>query len=360
MKEKVVIHWFRQDLRLSDNPALSMAAKLGTVLPIYIWDDTLEKDQQLGAASRVWLHYSLTALNESLGQALQVFKGAPLDILRTLCQQYTVTDICYNTVYSPYLQAKDTVIKAALLADGIGVHTYNASLLWDPEKIKKEDGNLYTVFTPFYRKGCLGSAAPEKPLARVNVGMHQGDKAAALRIEDLSLLANESWYKTLMGYWTVGEAGAQQVLASFLKDGIQDYKKGRNFPDKKNASRLSVYIRFGEISVRQIWHTIQQLPQDKNTDHFCSELGWREFSYYLLFHHPDLNTENLQRQFDKFPWLYDAEKLQAWQRGQTGAPQAVLEKANVRLGIEYPFPIVDFEKTRMIAENAFEALKETL
>ena len=121
----------------------------------------------------------------------------------------------------------------------------------------------------------------------------------------------------------MGEDAAQNRFDIFIKSGLKGYKEGRNYPGLENVSRLSPHIHFGEISVNQIWHKIQQLDSKNIADdaaHFLSEIGWREFSYYLLYYFPDLRTKNFQTKFDKFPWQKNAAFLKAWQHGKTGYP----------------------------------------
>lgn len=105
-----------------------------------------------------------------------------------------------------------------------------------------------------------------------------------------------------------------------MSEGIHHYKKGRDFPALGSVSRLSPYLHFGQISPHQVWHRVHQLPSDHNVDHFCSELGWREFAYNLLYHNPKLPEENLVSKFDAFPWKKDEKSFAAWKKGQTGIP----------------------------------------
>ena len=124
----------------------------------------------------------------------------------------------------------------------------------------------------------------------------------------------------MMRPWLPGEQGAADRLSQFLHEGIDDYKEGRNYPAKGHVSRLSPHLHFGELSPNQVWYASSALYDDANLDHFLSELGWREFSYHLLYANPDMQTQNLQHRYDRFPWQRDSEKLKRWQRGQTGYP----------------------------------------
>jgi len=125
--------------------------------------------------------------------------------------------------------------------------------------------------------------------------------------------------------WDISEAAAHTRLDEFVMDDLQDYREGRNFPNKPNVSRLSPYLHFGQISPNIAWHRASEagafVTNEQSLDTFLSELGWREFSNYLLYHFPKLPTDNLQARFDLFPWAENTDAdLKAWQRGNTGYP----------------------------------------
>jgi|TARA_Y200000002_G_scaffold169950_1_gene140169 deoxyribodipyrimidine photo-lyase len=318
MSKSIAIMWFRQDLRLSDNPALLAASKHENILPIYILDDENAGEMKMGAASRFWLHHSLNSLKSSLPE-LCVYQGDAIEIIDSLSKRYTIEAIYWNRCYEPWRISRDKIIKEKMHKQDIHVESFNASLLWEPWTIFKEDKTPYKVFTPFYRKGCLKSTPPRQVLPQPS-SLNGVIDNQALTIDMLNLLPENRWDIELAKHWEIGEKGAQVALARFIDNGLSNYKKGRNFPAKKHTSHLSVHIHFGEISVHQIWDQIQSLPSDDNTDHFCSELGWREFSYSLLYQQPELPTKNLQTKFDNFPWQNNPMLLDAWRKGKTGFP----------------------------------------
>lgn len=315
-----VIHWFRQDLRLSDNPSLAAAAKHGAIMPLYILDDSNFGDYSLGAASRCWLHYSLHALDKQLDGKLIIQQGDPMTILQKLIKKHDIAAVYWNRCYEPWQIKRDKKLKATLQAHGIRTISENASLLWEPWEIKNKQGENYKVFTPFYRKGCLGHIPPRTPIQVPRKPTYITDKSISLTIEDLALLPTTHWDKEMMRNWSVGEEAAKKRLQQFIRHGLAQYKEGRNFPAKAYTSRLSPHLHWGEISPNQIWYTIKKLPQDENTDCFLSELGWREFSYSLLYYYPSLPKENLQQKFNNFPWQKSKKLLNAWQQGLTGYP----------------------------------------
>lgn len=320
MAKNTVICWFRNDLRLADNPALYEAAKAGDVLPIYILDDTYAAHHAAGAASRVWLHHSLEALNVSLNGKFSIYRGDPLSILPQLIASYNVSDIFWNRCYEPSSIQRDKDIKL-LLQKQTNVQTFNGSLLWEPWEVLKSDGTAYKVFTPFYRNGCLNAKPPRSPLPIPSALSLIRDDKHSISLSELELLPSRPWGNEMMKFWKAGEEGAQAALTHFLHKGIEHYKEGRNFPAKNYVSRLSPHLHFGEISPNQLWHSALLKGDNSNVDHFCSELGWREFSYSLLHHYPHLPEKNLRESFDRFPWRDDDEgALSRWQKGQTGIP----------------------------------------
>ena len=319
MTENIAIHWFRQDLRLSDNPALYKAASHGKVLPLFILDDGNAGDYTMGSASRMWLHHSLKSLNNSLGGNLSVYHGNPIYILDEILTRFDINAIYWNRCYEPWRIDRDKKIKDHL-KKSINVESCNGSLLWEPWTIKKDDGTHYKVFSPFYRKGCLQAERPRKFIPSPSNVKYLRDNDGSVNLNQLKLLPILCWNKKLEPNWSIGEKGAHTRFQHFIKEGLSQYKDGRNLPAKPYVSRLSPYLHFGEISPNQLWHTVKSISDDKHIDHFCSELGWREFSYSQLYHNPDLPTKNLQPKFNSFPWANDSEVLRAWEKGLTGIP----------------------------------------
>ena len=324
MTVKKSIHWFRQDLRINDNPSLNSASQFDTFLPIYILDDVNSGEFSMGAASRWWLHHSLKKLNENLNGKLLIYKGNPSEILKKLVEENEITHISWNRCYEPWRIERDKDIKKELEDKDIKVESFCGSLLWEPWKISKDDGTPYRVFTPYYKKGCLNSYEPRFPIQAPNLENIYSNNVMSDGLDSLSLLPDINWYGGLEDDWNPGEEGAEYNLDKFLKQGLINYKEGRNFPSQEFVSRLSPHLHFGEISPNEVWYRAKTKETtngiEKSLAHFHSELGWREFSYYLLYHFPDLPKKNFQSKFDIFPWKKNKELLKLWQKGQTGYP----------------------------------------
>lgn len=317
----IAIHWFRQDLRLSDNPALCDAVQSGHLLPIYIVDEASEDAVALGGASRCWLHHSLEALDQQLQGHLQVYRGKADEVLRHLCEQHPVASVHWNRCYEPWRIARDSRIKQMLQDLDIQARSHNGSLLWEPWHILKKDQTPYKVYTPYYRRGCLLSGKPPRtPQSGPGNIQFAAGEFDGLATERLQLLPRHPWHAAMMCHWQVSEGAAHERLQNFLEQAIPHYQQGRDFPGQQAVSGLAPYLHWGQISPHQIWQQLQYRENDDNLEHFQRELAWREFSYYQLYHFPTLPSQNLQPKFDHFPWQWQSPLIQRWQQGQTGYP----------------------------------------
>lgn len=316
--------WFRQDLRLNDNPALRAAVAEGTIVPIYILDDVNAGAWQLGAASRVWLQRSLAALDKSLDGKLSIFRGDARAVIAGLVNSLPIDAVFWNRCYEPWRIERDAQIKNDLAALAIETRSFNASLLWEPWTVSKNDGTPYRVFTPYYRNGCLSLAAPRAPLVRSDNIRRQASRLPdSLSLQALAPQPARNWQRRMLADWQIGEAAAHQKLDAFCASTLDHYRKGRDSPALASTSRLSPHLHFGEISPQQAWHRVAQTAMHLDNEgaaHFQRELAWREFSYYLLYHYPQLPVKNFNPRFDGFQWLEETSALGDWQRGKTGFP----------------------------------------
>ena len=329
-----VIVWFRDDLRLADNPALSTAAASGRpLLAVFVHDEKTEGLRPLGGAALWWLHGALEALSDGLaarGGRLFFFRGPAADLIERLAVDSRAAAIYWNRRYDEAGQLVDKKLKAALRQRGLVVESFNGHLLHEPWTMAKQ-GKPFRVFSAFWRAACRLGAPPRPIPAPQTLSFSVLPPALGARVVALADLALEpkspDWAGGLRATWQRGEPGAQACLERFLTGGLPGYAANRDRPDKPNTSRLSPYLRFGNISVRQVWHAAMAAMVSRDSgigeqdlEKFLSELGWREFSYHLLHHHPDLARRNLRARFDFTPWRMDPVALRAWQHGQTGYP----------------------------------------
>ncbi len=324
-----ILVWFRRDLRLKDNPAISQAAALRRpVIPVFIWAPEEEKPWSMGAASRWWLHHSLEALDQDLrkvGSRLLLRSGPSLAVLQALVKETGATSVFWNRVYDPALIARDTLIKDSLRHDDLHVESGNSLLLFEPWTVKTQTGQPYQVFTPYWR-ACLAQPEPARPLEAPTRFLAPSFWPNSELLESWCLKPTVHWTAGLEKFWTPGERGAQARLKQFLPKAAA-YHDERNRPDHSGTSRLSPHLHFGEIGPRQIWHALHRaITQGKQPglfrggETFLKEIGWREFAHHLLFHFPKTSEEPLNARFENFPWRADKKDLQAWQRGKTGFP----------------------------------------
>ncbi len=322
------ILWFRQDLRLDDNPALSAAADAGApLICVYVHDDVSDGLEPLGGASKWWLDHSLKSLDADLkskGQRLILRRGAAGDVIAKLVEETGAARVFWNRMYEPAAVARDKAIKTSLGEAGIEVESFNGRLLFEPWEVETKSGDYYKVFTPFWRaaraQGVSRGADPApKALPKPVRGVDSD------HLPDWALLPKKpDWAGGLRDTWTPGETGAHERLDAFVENGLKSYADRRNLPAVDGTSRLSPHLHYGEISPHRIWDRVTRYIENggkrDQADVFLSEIGWREFSASLLFHNPGLPDDPLKAEFAKFPWRDDKKSLTAWQKGQTGYP----------------------------------------
>lgn len=326
-KKSTVILWFRNDLRLLDNPALRYAIKTGKpLLVVFILEE--ETDWAIGAASRWWLHYSLVSLQKALAKCqtkLYLFKGHSSKILSTLAKQINCEQVVCSRLYEPNALKRDLQLKKILEAEGIQLEFTQGNILFNPKAIRNKSNGIYRVFTAFY-KACLAQGIPSdlfdspKTIDSINY------KQSSLKLEQLGLLPKVPWDQGLIKTWQPGEPNAHQILNDFIDKNLIDYSNTRDNPAIDGTTHLSPYLRFGEISPRRIIYQLNQAKYESSrladeADKMIRQLLWREFSYHMLVNFPHTTDKPFQEKFSQFPWKRSDKKLEhAWQQGQTGYP----------------------------------------
>jgi len=327
------IVWFRDDLRLADNPALHAAAATKRPLVcVYIHDEKTPGTRALGGAARWWLHGSLQALDESLtkhGGRLTILRGAGADTLLKLATAVGARCVYWNRRYDEPGRTIDAAATAALEKRKIEVATFNGRLLNEPWTVKNKSGKPFQVFTAYWR-AVLAQSSPEPPLgAPRKLYFHTLPRElGSVPLGSLGLEPRSpDWAGGLRTQWQRDEPSANARLMRFITTALREYPTDRDRPDRQGTSRLSPYLCFGNISVRQVWHTSQAAVRSgrstantRQLAKFLAELGWREFNYHVLYHHPHLAERNFQSRFDPLRWRADRRGLSAWQRGRTGYP----------------------------------------
>lgn len=329
--------WFRDDLRTHDHPGLVAACERaetdGDVVGVYILDDSTPGIRPLGGAARWWAHYALESLREdlsALGIPLLIRHGRPERMLPELVADCAAERVHWSRRYGGGERRADSEIKAALHDDGVDAESFPASLLREPWQIQTSTGGPYKVFTPFWRalsaedfRAPLPEPEPVGPIQPAAASL-SGAGVALGELDQLELLPQRpDWATGLRRTWDPTLAGGHRQLQEFLDGPAEHYEPESQLPAAEATSRLSPYLRFGQLSPHQVWEASQSISDENSRVKFRSELVWREFCQHLLYHFPRLPDTNMRAAFDAYPWKAkseDPETFNAWAAGKTGFP----------------------------------------
>jgi len=315
-----VLVWFRNDLRLADNPALAAAAARGRPLVlVYVLDDASPGRWRLGGAARWWLHHSLQALARTIAQRqgrLILRRGRFEAVIEALVRETQAGEVHWNASVEPWRSAGEARLRDSLSRFGVRCVSHEGEGLFAPEAVRNGQEQPFKVFTPFWR-ACLKLGRPRQPLPAPP--QLAGPDAPSEPLESWGLLpTSPDWAGGLRANWRPGEDEAQTRLAAFLQRALDGYGQHRNLPGVEGTSRLSPHLRFGEISPVQVWAGAERAGPDAAS--FLSEIGWREFSRHLLAQFPALPERAFRPEYDAFPWRADPAGFRAWRQGRTGFP----------------------------------------
>lgn len=327
--------WFREDLRITDQPALAAATAHGQpVIALYILSSN-GGQRAPGGAYRWKLHGALHKLRTKLAKLnvpLVLRRGDPVAILKSMVNEQDISTIFWSRRYAPDAVAQDKMIMAELKSRGAMVESFNGKLLAEPWTVKTGAGGWFKVFTPFCRaaRGRQGDLRPTPAPAAATpwkTTPDLGDDLESWGLTPASPAWSEpDWTQGLAECWPGGEDAAKARMQAFLEDGFKGYKQGRNLPAAPHVSGLSPYLATGEISPRQARQAALNTAEeaggalDADFETFERELYWRDFSHNLLFFGDDITTKNHQPKFDGFPWAEDEAAFKAWTKGETGFP----------------------------------------
>lgn len=313
--------WLRDDLRMTDNPALRHAGDDGDIVVLYVLDEQSEGVRRIGGAARWWLHHSLTALGEAVAHAgaqLVLRRGAAIDVVPAVVADAEADAVVWNRRYGGGEREIDAAIKEWAGRHDVEAHSFAANVLHEPWTITTGAGEPFQVYSPFLR-ACQRAAEPRDPLARMRA--LSGPRIASDDLDDWELRPSApDWSAGLTEQWQPGEAGAGRRLNEFVRNILDGYDASRERPGVEGTSRLSPHLRFGEISPFQLRAAVAGASPAKDRDAFLSEIHWREFNTHLLYADPDLATVNHRAKFDGMRWRHSPGDLAAWQQGRTGYP----------------------------------------
>lgn len=304
MKQPIVIHWFRRDLRLDDNTALIEAHSSGLpVLPIFIFDPNILEELPEDDARVGFIHQSLTSINEKVQDregGLAIYLGKPEVVFTRLLETFQVEAVYYNKDYEPYALDRDAAIGSLLQGQGVAFQGFKDQVIFEEDQVVKADGKPYTVYTPYMRKWREAfKLDPQRPRSQVYTNWAQVDQPW------ISLEA--------IGF---RPSSIEVPKANMQADHLNEYANNRDFPAIDATSHLSTHLRFGTVSIRKC---VAQAMEQGN-EQFLKELIWREFFMQILWHFPHTTTKSFKPLYDQIAWRNDPADFERWKAGQTGYP----------------------------------------
>ena len=305
--KEVSIFWFRRDLRLRDNAGLYHALRSGNpVLPIFIFDQHILSKLENKADKRVdFIHRTLAELKsqlQELGSDLLVFYGTPLDAYKKLITEHSVKTVFTNHDYEPYANDRDNSIAELLKENAIEVQTFKDQCIFEKNEVLKDDGDPYTVYSPYARKW----------KAKVNDFY-------------LNSYPTEKYFSNFLKFETdqfpsLEQMGFQKTDVDIPSTDVElkiikNYHETRDIPSVHGTSRLSVHLRFGTISIRELARTAQE-----TNEKYLNELIWRDFYMMILWHFPHAAESAFRPKYDAIEWEQNEQHFEAWCQGKTGYP----------------------------------------
>ncbi len=321
MTKKAVV-WIREDLRVENNPAISYASKNHeAVSALYIYNNKyFDKKRE---AQKWWLSKSLEFFKDSLKKfniSLEIVSGDEIDIFSKIKKNDDIT-IYWSKVYEPDVIAKGKKIRDIFIKNGINYKYFKGNILIEFQDVIKDDGTPFKVFTPFWKN------AEQKYLNKVPSKIFKIKKLDKefshfkKTISPKEILPKKNWFKKFEKYWKPSESEAKKYLQELIKNRITDYGNTRDIPGVNGTSKLSPFLKFGQIHVETIWSKCDEVAnKSKGYRKYVNELGWREFSHSLINNFPEMLKGNLRKNFDSFPWVENEKFLKKWKKGMTGYP----------------------------------------
>ena len=322
MDKKIGLFWLRDDFRIAKNNGLIEATrKHDQVVVFYLYKKLTYKNQE---AQRWWLSRSLFNFQKNLDKLninLEIIKTESFKAFFDKLFKKKNISIYWNKVYEPdYLKFDEYLLKN-LKKKKIPFKICKGNVLNEINEVKKGDGTPFKVFTPYWR--CAEKHYMEKIPPKEKIIKKCSRKKNYLQncIDPSEILPKNNWFKNFDKIWSPSEENALNELQNFIKSRIKDYSEGRNFPNITGTSKLSPFIKFGQIHVETIWRECM-IAKNKTigTSKFLAEIGWREFNHTLINHFPHMLKNNYSKKFDRFPWEKNTKFISAWKKGSTGYP----------------------------------------
>jgi len=307
MSLPVNIFWFRRDLRLHDNAGLYHALRQGRpVVPVFIFDRNILDELEDREDRRVaFIHSSLQEIERLLrviGSRLDVRYGFPDEIWKQLIKDYTIENVYTNHDHEPYSRNRDAEVALLLKANGISFDSFKDQVIFEKSEVIKDDGKPYTVFTPYSRKW-------KTSLSSFYLSSYQTEK---FFFNFFRQTEKEVPSLAQLNFRTADHAAP---IKNWKTGKIKHYKEQRDYPAVDGTSRLSVHLRFGTISIRELAREAGKLSET-----FLNELIWRDFYQMILWHFPHVVKKSFKSEYDNIRWRNNEKEFEAWCRGETGYP----------------------------------------
>lgn len=305
--EMINIFWFRRDLRLNDNHGLYKAlVEAGNVQPIFIFDtDILDKLDDRKDRRVQFIHDLLIALNKELSKnqsALWVFHGIPVNVFGQLVEQYRIGTVFTNRDFEPYGMERDKAVTELLQECGVPLISFKDHVIFERDEVMKDDGTPYTVYTPYSRK--WKARLDQNPIVQFPSEKHLG----GLHVAEGSAVPSMKE----IGFEQMDVEVPSKVLSIQM---LSDYARDRDRPSVHGTSRISVHLRFGTVSIREMVKLGMA-----HSEKWLNELIWREFYMMILYQFPHVVNKAFKPKYDLIEWRDDEEGFQAWCEGRTGFP----------------------------------------
>ncbi len=321
MTKKAIV-WIREDLRIENNPALSYASQNHeSVCATYIYNKkNFDKKRE---AQKWWLSKSLEYFKDSLKKfniSLEIIIGDEVEIFSKIKKDDDVT-IYWSKIYEPDVIKKGKKIRDLFIRNKVNYKYFKGNILNEFQDVTKNDGTPFKVFTPFWKN------AEQKYLNQVltkKYKIRKLNKQLNFFKETISakkILPKKDWFKKFEKYWEPSEFEANKYLQQLINNKITDYGDSRDIPGINGTSKLSPFLKFGQIHVETIWNKCDEIKKKGNGYRkYVNELGWRDFSHSLINYFPEMLKGNLRKEFDNFPWVKNEKFLKRWKQGMTGYP----------------------------------------
>jgi deoxyribodipyrimidine photo-lyase len=311
--------WFRRDLRLFDHAALHHALTSGKkVIGVFIFDSTIlaHLPKQDRRVAFIWhsLFQLKTALQEQ-GSDLVVRHGNPIELIAQLAQEFNAAAVYTNHDIEPNAISRDNVVAQKLAQQGQSLQHFKDQVIFEKDQILTQTGHMYQVFTPYKRAWLAKLNESDLRSYPVQPHLHQLAKLNAQAIPSMIDIGFEAINIDVL---KPGMDGGELLFNDFCNR-ISSYHKTRDFPSVKGVSYLSVHLRFGTVSIRELVRTAMQIG-GAGAEIWLSELIWREFYQQILWHRPDVVLHAFKREYDTLPFPNNESYFAAWCAGQTGFP----------------------------------------